>query len=111
MPKYDVHIFVPVGIKVRSVDALSQVKAIATAWEWLDPSDWLDRNICYCDDRPVGLPLPPKPEIHVERILYAEDEPVRYLVDVQGDRDYLESLWYGPSGKRVLGPIKVKRSR
>lgn len=77
MPKYDVHIFAVVRVKVPNVEASNRVQACKRAEDRVDF---------------YGLLRQDHPQACVEDMEYAE-ETSHYLVDVVGDIDYEKSKW------------------
>jgi hypothetical protein len=83
--KYSVLIKAVVNVRVNHIEATSQVEAIKKAEEAVDLND-LFRNYT-----PSGL------------VQYTEygDENAGYLVDEEGDPEFMNSLWYKPDGVTV----------
>jgi hypothetical protein len=73
--KHDVHIYTTVRVKVKGVEAESHEAAIATAYEQTNFVALFDRT----------------GEVDTE---HDYNEPMFYLVDEEGDEEYLNSTWY-----------------
>ena len=82
--KYDVHIFTIVRVKVPGIEAGSQEEAMSKAEEQFSFHDTFD-NIKGCETE------------------WGEEHSYA-LVDVVGDKEYQNSMWYGPDLRSPLGP-------
>ncbi len=88
MPKYNVHLYAEVRVKIVSVEADSMEEAIGSAEEFADLNSYFLRNHCRnADTEKCGIA-----DMHIEYSEFAEG--CDYMVDVQGDDDYKQSVFF-----------------
>ena len=86
MPKYNVHLFATVRVKVKDVEAESQSEAVREAQENVDLYHVFDGQVY---NNPV------------ESVEWTE-EITEVLVDEVGDVEYSRSAWYNPNGTPLI---------
>jgi hypothetical protein len=88
--KYDVHAYVIVRVKYVDIVADSQADAITQVRE-----EGLNLNTRLSSDYQGNLHIPNPLGHTIEYHEYDDSErPVYWLVDEQGDEDYVRSRWY-----------------
>ena len=91
---FDVHLFAVVRVKVTGVEADSASEAAAKADKSVEPCAIFDEALNAASADVVGW-RDRLPGAKIEYVEFA-DEIVDYLVDEQGDEEFLNSRWFGP---------------
>jgi hypothetical protein len=114
MPKFDVHIFAVVRVKVADVEAATPAEAAADAYDRTDVGRLLqqDRLLVpsgkYSDDYP-GSPHRPGHR-HVSYVEFADDYGDQILVDCQDDPQYERSEWFATDEvERLAAQLRTER--
>ncbi len=92
MPKFDVHLFSVVRFTVRGIQAESMEEACKKA-DGVLSGEAIKEAMCGSSEHEADF----------------DDEVIEALVDVQGDEDYSESIWFKPAGEAwVKKPMNEK---
>lgn len=105
MPRYNVHAYVTVRVKVCGVEADNPQKAAKKVEDQADFSDLIDREEINYELGPELWP--------VADIAHDESRIETFLVDEDGDYDYTKSVWLtrNTKGAIIVDPKMHPRRR